>query len=182
VINPSRLLASMAMSRPRVRTPMRQYRPGRPAIQAERYQGTRGLPHQAIQSCFASPKWIPRWCTVSSDNLPTITSTGQPLARAVSMARVGESVRTTQSADGPSSGVSLAVAMTNAWAIFRVYVEERNRQLLRPGDGGAPGQVACRMNVPQTPDPAPPYRTSAERGSGGHGPQAASVVGSTQAG
>jgi hypothetical protein len=33
---------------------------------------------------------------------PTITSTGQPLARAVSMARVGESVRTTQSAAGPS--------------------------------------------------------------------------------
>jgi hypothetical protein len=54
--------------------------------------------------------------------------------------------------------------MTNAWAIFRVYVEERNRQLQRPGDGGTPGQVACRMNVPQDPDPAPPYRTSAERG------------------
>jgi hypothetical protein len=155
-------LALMAMARPRVRTHMRQYRPGRPAIQAGRYRGTRGLPHQAIQSCLASPKWIPRWCTVSSDNLPTITSTGQPLARVVSMARVGESVRTTQSADGPSSGVALAVAMTNAWAIFRVYVEERNRQLLRPGDGGTPGQVACRMNVPQDPDPAPPYRTSAE--------------------
>jgi hypothetical protein len=31
-----------------------------------------------FQSRFASPKWIPRWSTVSSDNLPTITSTGQP--------------------------------------------------------------------------------------------------------
>src|ERR1700722_14751533 len=78
------------------------------------------------------------------------------------MARVGESVKTTQSADGPSSGVSLAVAMTNAWAIFRVHVEERNRQHLRPGDGGTPEQVACPMRVPQDPDPASPYRTSAE--------------------
>src|ERR1700722_2700543 len=78
------------------------------------------------------------------------------------MARMGESVKITQSADGPSSGVPLAVAMTNALPTFRAYVEERNRQHLRPGDGGTPGQVACPMRVPQGPDPAPPYRTSAE--------------------
>jgi hypothetical protein len=160
-------LALMAMSRPRVRTPCGSIARGDPRSKPGDIGGRAGCPHQAIQRCFASPKWIPRWCTVSSDNLPTITSTGRPLARAVSMARVGESVRTTHSADGPSSGVSLAVAMTNAWAIFRVYVEERNRQRPSPGDGGTPGQVACRKNVPQDADPAPPYRTSAERGSAG---------------
>jgi bifunctional non-homologous end joining protein LigD len=35
-----------------------------------------GLPIRRFQSRLVSPKWIPSWWTVCSDNRPTMTSTG----------------------------------------------------------------------------------------------------------